>query len=166
MKELIIKFQKHPIKQNGSQSLFFNKVPIDVQPPNFNPLIANPTKWSNTLKQFAAKLLKNCLSMFDHYVKLVFKGFLKTSQVVMLYTLGYQPPAYLKIEFNNLQKIIVNSREQFWNIYNLINQFALQLIWFALLPKSIIWFLQDEKLTISKDRLICKVNNIYTVLST
>ena len=74
MKELIIKFQKHPIKQNGSQSLFFNKVPIDVQPANFNPLIANPTKWLNTLKQFVGKLLKNSLSVFDHFVKLAFKG--------------------------------------------------------------------------------------------
>ena len=39
-----------------------------------NPLSANPTKWSNTLKQFAGNLLKNCLSVFDHFVKLVFKG--------------------------------------------------------------------------------------------
>ena len=30
-----------------------------------NPLTANPTKWSNTLKQFVDKLLTNCFSMFD-----------------------------------------------------------------------------------------------------
>ena len=34
----------------------------------FNPLSANPTKWSNTLKQFVGKLPTNCLSVFDHIV--------------------------------------------------------------------------------------------------
>ena len=40
----------------------------------FNPLSANPTKWSNTLKQFVSKLPTNCLSVFDHFVILAFKG--------------------------------------------------------------------------------------------
>ena len=40
----------------------------------FNPLSANPTKWSNTLKQFVGNLLTNCLSVFDHFTKLVLKG--------------------------------------------------------------------------------------------
>ena len=40
----------------------------------FNPLSTNPTKWSNTLKQFVGKLPTNCLSVFDHFVKLAFKG--------------------------------------------------------------------------------------------
>ena len=39
-----------------------------------NPLIAKPTKWSNTLKQFAGNLPTNCLSVFDHFVGLVLKG--------------------------------------------------------------------------------------------
>ena len=39
----------------------------------FNPLSANPTKWSNTLKQFVGNLPTNCLSVFDHFVKLVLK---------------------------------------------------------------------------------------------
>ena len=33
-----------------------------------NPLSANPTKWSNTLKQFVGNLTTNCLSVFDHFV--------------------------------------------------------------------------------------------------
>ena len=37
-----------------------------------NPLSANPTKWSNTLKQFVGKLPTNCLSVFDHFVGLKF----------------------------------------------------------------------------------------------
>ena len=40
----------------------------------FNLLIANPTKWSNTLKQSIGKLLTNCLSVFDHFVKLTLRG--------------------------------------------------------------------------------------------
>ena len=39
----------------------------------FNPLSANPTKWSNTLKQFGT-LPTNCLSVFDHFVELALKG--------------------------------------------------------------------------------------------
>ena len=39
-----------------------------------NPLSANPTKWSNTLKQFVDNLPTNCLSVFDHFVELVLKG--------------------------------------------------------------------------------------------
>ena len=39
-----------------------------------NPLSANPTKWSNTLKQFVGKLPTNCLSVFDYFVGLELKG--------------------------------------------------------------------------------------------
>ena len=38
-----------------------------------NPLSANRTKWSNTLKQFAGKLLTNCLSVFDYFIWLALK---------------------------------------------------------------------------------------------
>ena len=38
-----------------------------------NPLSANPTKWSNTLKQFVGKLPTNCFSVFDHCVGLARK---------------------------------------------------------------------------------------------
>ena len=38
-----------------------------------NPLSTNPTKWSNTLKQFVGKLPMNCFSVFDHFVKLALK---------------------------------------------------------------------------------------------
>ena len=39
-----------------------------------NPLSANPTKWSSTLKQFVGNLATNCLSVFEHNVGLVLKG--------------------------------------------------------------------------------------------
>ena len=38
-----------------------------------NPLSTNPTKWSNTLKQFVRIFPTNCLSVFDHFVKLAIK---------------------------------------------------------------------------------------------
>ena len=38
------------------------------------PLSANPTKWSNTLKQFLGKMPTNCLSVFDYFVKQALKG--------------------------------------------------------------------------------------------
>ena len=36
--------------------------------------LANPAKWSNTLKQFVGNFPTNCLSVFDHFVKLGLKG--------------------------------------------------------------------------------------------
>ena len=38
-----------------------------------NPLSVNPTKCLNTLKQYLGNLLKNCLSVFDHFVGLALK---------------------------------------------------------------------------------------------
>ena len=40
----------------------------------FNPLSANPRKWSNTLKQFVGNLPTNCLSVFGHFLGLALKG--------------------------------------------------------------------------------------------
>ena len=37
-------------------------------------LSANPTKLSNTLKQFVGKFPTNCVSVFDHFVGLALKG--------------------------------------------------------------------------------------------
>ena len=41
---------------------------------SINPLSANPTKWLNTPKQSLGNLPTNCLSVFDHFVKLALKG--------------------------------------------------------------------------------------------
>ena len=40
----------------------------------FNPLSANPEKWSNTLKQIVGNLPTICLSVFDHFMNLALKG--------------------------------------------------------------------------------------------
>ena len=39
-----------------------------------NPLSANPTKWSKTLKKLVGSFPTNRLSVFDHLVKLALKG--------------------------------------------------------------------------------------------
>ena len=38
------------------------------------PLSANFRKWSNTLKQFVAKLPTNCFGVFEHFVGLALKA--------------------------------------------------------------------------------------------
>ena len=40
----------------------------------FEPLSANSTKWSNTLKQFVGKLPTICFSAFDYFVGPEIKG--------------------------------------------------------------------------------------------
>ena len=49
-----------------------------------NPLNANSTKWSNTLKQFVGNLPTNCLSVFDHFVGLALKGLTRTQIPTLL----------------------------------------------------------------------------------
>ena len=46
---------------------------------HFNPLNANPEKWSNALKQIVGKLPTICLSVFDHFMNLAFKGLIHKS---------------------------------------------------------------------------------------
>ena len=60
-------------KWNGILNSNFHYCRITVES-FLNPLSANPTKWSNRLKQFVGNLPTNCLSVFDHFVKLAFKG--------------------------------------------------------------------------------------------
>ena len=40
----------------------------------FDPLSANPTKWSNTLKQLVGNLLTDCFSVFDYFVRMALQG--------------------------------------------------------------------------------------------
>ena len=54
--------------------LFFATLSLIISLQHIKPLSANPTKWSNTLKQFSGNFPTNCLSVFDHFVGLMFKG--------------------------------------------------------------------------------------------
>ena len=47
-------------------------------------LSANPSKWSNTIKQFVRELL----SVFDHFVGLALRGFSNLSELFNFYSLG------------------------------------------------------------------------------
>ena len=71
-----------------------------------NSLSANPTKWSNTLKQFVGTLLTNCLSVFDHFVKLALKGLVN---MILLETKTYINLKYklgrLHFELSNVTTI-------------------------------------------------------------
>ena len=55
--------------------------PINAKPEtqntSLNPLWVKFIKWSNTLKQFFGKLPMNCLSVFDHFVRLSLKGLMR-----------------------------------------------------------------------------------------
>ena len=50
------------------------------------PLKVNPTKWSNTLKQFVRNFPRNCLSVFDHFVILALK---ELTQFKLLFFMSY-----------------------------------------------------------------------------
>ena len=54
-----------------------------------NPLSANFTKWSNTLKQFVGKSLTNYLSVFDYFVGLAFKGLMNNCKEIIEYIPAY-----------------------------------------------------------------------------
>ena len=66
---------------------------------SLNPLTANPTKWSNTLKQFVGNLTMNCLSEFDRFVGLALKGLSSSSQL-------FRREAFLEIMGNSKQIIL------------------------------------------------------------
>ena len=51
-----------------------------------NSLSANPTKWSNTLKQCVCNLPTNCLSVFHHFMGLMLKGLTHVSPVFNFHT--------------------------------------------------------------------------------
>ena len=51
-----------------------------------NPLSANPTKWSDTLKQFVDCQRTNCLSVLDHFVGLTLKRLIHFRLMFYFYT--------------------------------------------------------------------------------
>ena len=63
------------------------------------PLNANPTKWSNTLKQFVGKLPTNCLSVFDHSVGLTLKELKGRKLIENSTTNQYLPANWKEIEY-------------------------------------------------------------------
>ena len=64
----------------------------------FNTLSANPTKWSNTLKQFVDNFPTNCLSVLDHVVGLTLKGLIFSILRHRKMTLENLYPTFLSAE--------------------------------------------------------------------
>ena len=58
----------------------------------FNPLNANVTKWSYTLKQFVGKTRRIFLSVFDHFVRLALKGWRRGKPWFVLVLAGSYKP--------------------------------------------------------------------------
>ena len=56
----------------------------------FNPLSAKFIKWSNTLKQIVGKLPTICLSVFDHFSGLAFKGLINEEEIFLFYLVHCQ----------------------------------------------------------------------------
>ena len=72
-RHFIENFSKFPHRDQNARNLWINTKTI------FRRIVApisraNFTKWSNTLKQFVGNLQMNYLSVFGHFVGLVFKG--------------------------------------------------------------------------------------------
>ena len=67
-----------------------------------NTSSTNPTKWSNTPKQFVSKLQTNCLSLFDHFVKLAVKRLKSGNNLQIAITSVY--PQTFETEFQR-QKV-------------------------------------------------------------
>ena len=69
LKNLILSFFQIYFYVTG-KNFFVSKERNELDVIVVNPLSANFTKWSNTLKHFVGNLPTNCLSAFDHFVKL------------------------------------------------------------------------------------------------
>ena len=66
-------WNKHAVEASKKSNIFLKltKCAFDLY---FNPLSAKFIKWSNKLKQIVGKLPTICLSVFDHFSGLAFKG--------------------------------------------------------------------------------------------
>ena len=89
---------------------------------NLDPLTTNPIKWSNKLKLFVSKLPTNCLSVFDHFVKLVLKGlrgFNKyTIQKIYCGNLVSRLLLWRKCEMQTSYKTLVSKNATTWKLEN------------------------------------------------
>ena len=104
-----------------------------------NPLGANPTKWSNTLKQFVGKLPMNCLNVFDHFVGLTLKGL--TNNLI--------PFSRLSSFTSNLTLRFTNKPISFWESLKMTNKiFTLCPVPLPLHSVSAISFLSTHRIIV------------------
>ena len=109
---------------------------VELAVRNFNPLSANPTKWSNTLKQFVARLQTNCLSVFDHFVKLSLKGLMNEKSEICSFSVK-KLTACTRYCFQRYVSIYTAQKIRF-SIISRCNQIRSELrIWSHLLKNSL-----------------------------
>ena len=72
--EIVTKKKIFLVGRNDYNNISSENSNSDNKNSNINPLSANPTKCSNTLKQFVGNLPMNCLSVFDHFLEFALKG--------------------------------------------------------------------------------------------
>ena len=84
-----------------------------------NPLRDNPTKRSNSLKQFVGNLPTNCLSVFDHFAGLALKGLSYTNnQVDQLFQLpGLQTNLRIKYKQKQFFTLPIGTLKYFMKIF-------------------------------------------------
>ena len=116
-----------------------------------NPLSANFTKWSNTLKQFFGKLPTNCLSVFDHFLKLGLKRLKHIKQKSLPNknnsinnwnsTLWNRSILVVIIQLNLKVACVVDLKLAFTDcfFYNLIILIKLYKIWYLNLGKALLF---------------------------
>ena len=115
------KYSLHNLHGQSGQSHF---VTLCLNCPSkiiyLNPLSANPIKWPNTLKQFAANLLTNCLCVFGHFVYLALKGlrFLVKLSIIMEICGLKLEDSFLQLFFFSLLTL-----ENFYKITRVISPF-------------------------------------------
>ena len=74
-----------------------------------NPLSANPTKWSNTFKQFVDKFSTNYLSAFDHFAGLALKVLKpKLRSFIINYSFIIKMTTKMKREMRRLLDYLMN----------------------------------------------------------
>ena len=84
---------------------------------SFNPSSANPKKWSNTLKQFVGKLPTNCLSVFNHLVKLALKMLSNYADDNKLYAIDINKEETERLLVEDFQTVI----DWFYESYMILN---------------------------------------------
>ena len=89
-----------------------------------NPLRANPTKWSNTFKQFVGNLPTNFFSVYDHFVGLALRGLMYFCSLSEQFQESNQPahsfqkwPIFMLSFFSDFSSLHVKVFKSVWPNY-------------------------------------------------
>ena len=100
-----------------------------------NLLSVNPTKWPNILKQLVGNLPTNCLSVFDHFVKLALKDLIFRT-ILTVYSILLMLIMHTKTGFPNLMLVWTGKVNKIWTEKVIRRMFTLLTIYFAMLENG------------------------------